>query len=265
VITEAVADISIHGFDSEMRLLEWLDRIRRAALADLVPESVLDAELRRVLARTYDRYVEKGAILVRHGDISKFTLDRVKPKLRAELDRRIMASTGLIKLNRARSVEETLQRFQGWATSIPPGGSRVVEKVPVKSEIRKALASLPFAERRCILDQSRKLISAVSNIIATDGGAIAGIWHDHGHNDKGYNARPEHLARDGRVFLIRDNWAQKLGLCKVGAAGYMDQITAPGEEISCKCWYEYLYGIRRLPDDMVTQQGRDSLALNTAA
>ncbi len=255
VITAAVADMTQNGFDSEARLIEWMERIRQAAVASLTPLPVMEAELKRVLNAVYQRQVDRGAILVRHGDVARFTLERVKPKLRAELDRRILASAGLIKLNRTQAIERTLQRFQGWATSIPAGGSRVVEKVPVKTDIRKALAQLPFEERRCATDQGYKLIAAVSNIIATDGGAIAGVWHDHGLHDKSYNARPEHLKRTGTFYLIRNNWAQEKGLCKPGPAGYMDEIEAPGELVSCRCFYEYIYGIRRLPDAMLTQEG----------
>jgi len=259
-LTEAVADITEHGFDSEARVHDWVERIRRAARDDLVPEARLTAELKRVLTSAYDRYVERGGILLRHQDIPRWTIDRVKPKLRSELDRRIMASAGLIKLNREQSKQKTVQRFVGWATSIPAGGSSVVERVPVKTEIRKALASLPFEERRVLIDQSHKLISAVSNIVATDGGAIAGVWNDHGHTDKSYNARPEHLKRTGKFFLIRDNWAQQAGLCKPGPDGYMDEIEAPGEFVGCRCFYRYVYAIRRLPEFMLTEKGKKALA-----
>jgi hypothetical protein len=265
VITDAVAFFTAEGFQSETALLEWMARIRQAAERDMVPLSILDSELRRVLAKTYDRMVEKGGILVRHGDIPRFTLERAKPKLRAELDRRIMTSASQIKLNRVQSVEKTLQRFQGWATSIPAGGSQVVDKVPVKSDIRKALAQLPYEERRVSIDQGAKMVSAISNIIATDGGAIAVTWHDHGHNDRSYNARPEHMKRDGKTYAIKGNWAIEAGLMTKGPNGYYEDVTAFGEEVFCRCWGSYLYAIRRLPDSMLTQKGRDALQLNVAA
>ncbi len=254
-LTAAVRDLSEYGFDSEHRVLDWMRRIRDAADSATVPMIVAERQIRDAMMVAYQRQVERGGILIRHNDIPKFTLDKVKPKLRAELDRRIRASTELIKLNRAASIEKTIQRFSGWATSIPMGGSDIVEKIPVKSEIRKALTQLPFEERRVAIDQTYKLISNVSDIIATDGGAIAAIWHDHGQNDKSYDARPEHLRRTGKVYAIRNNWAIKAGLMKAGPNGYTDQITAPGEEVYCRCFYVYLYAIRRLPDDMLTAEG----------
>lgn len=264
VVTDAVADITEFGFDSEQRLTDWIARIRAAALADLTPLPLLEAELKRTLTAAYDRYVEKGGVARYHADIPHFTIDRVKPKLRAELDRRMAASAGLIKLNRAQAVERTTQRLAGWATSIPAGGSKNVDRVPVKSDIRKALVQLPYEERRIIIDQSYKLISSVSNIIANDGGAIAVEWHSH-WRDKSYNFRPDHKIRDGHIYAIKGNWAALAGLMKPGPNGYYEDVTAFAQEPFCRCFGRYLYAIRRLPEGMLTQKGRETLALRMAA
>jgi len=257
-ITDAVADMTAHGFDSEQRVLDWVERIRAAALADLTPMPVVEKELARVMEATYTRQVERGGILSKHPGVPQYTIDRVKPKLRAELDRRIMTSTSLIKLNRPQAVAKTLQRFQGWATSIPAGGSKVVEKVPVKSEIRKALAQLPFEERRLVIDQGAKLVSAISNIVAVDGGAIAVEWHSH-WRDASYNYRPDHKARDGKVYAIKGNWAIDKGLMKAGPNGYYEDNEAFAEAPFCRCFGTYIYALRRLPDDMLTEKGRQAL------
>jgi hypothetical protein len=258
-VTAAVAHFAETGFVSEQDLTDWMMRIREAALRDMTPVAVMEAELRRSLGVAYNRYVERGAIWKHHPGVPLFTKERVAPKLRGEMDRRLMAATGLIKLNREQVVTRTQQRLAGWATSIPAGGSEVVQRNPVKSNIRKALVQLPFEERRCIVDQGHKLISAVSNIIATDGGAIAVRWHDHGRHDPNYDARPEHMAKDGRIFAIKSNWAINEGLMKAGPNGYYEDGEAFGELVYCSCFGEYLYAIRRLPDDMLTQKGRDLL------
>lgn len=233
VVTDAVGDIQQHGFDSEDRVAEWVRRIRAAAERDLTPIEVLDAELKRILQLRFKRVVESGAVWKMHPEVSLFTRERVKPKLRRELDRRMAMSRGLIVRNRTVAIARTEQRFIGWASSIPAGGSEVVAKNPVKADIRKALAQLPFEERRVAIDQGMKLISSVSNIIATDGGAIAVIWNDHGETDPGYNARHEHMERAGKYFTIKGNWAQAAGLMKPGPAGYYEDVTAFGEEVFC--------------------------------
>jgi hypothetical protein len=67
------------------------------------------------------------------------------------------------------------------------------------------------------------------------------------------------------VYAIRGNWALDKGLMKAGKAGYYDEITKPGEEVYCSCSATYLYAIRELPDDMITNKGRETLAQIKAA
>ena len=135
----------------------------------------MEQMLKDALAAVYDRLVEKGDVVRLHPGIPRFTLERLKPQLRAELDRRILASADLIRLNRKNSIEKTLQRFVGWSTSIPKGGSDVVDKAAEKKKIRKSLAQLPFEERRVLIDQGHKLRASISEIVAKDGNAIAGV------------------------------------------------------------------------------------------
>jgi hypothetical protein len=265
-ITAAVREFAETGFDSQERLDFWVRRIREAALRDLVPEAVLEMQLKRALGLAYDRYVNRGAVWQHHQDIQPFTKARVQPKLRPELDRRIMMSANLIKLNRERAVTQSLQRFSGWASSIPAGGSDTIAKNPVKSQIRKSIAQLPFEERRVIIDQTHKLISSVSNIIASNGGAIAVFWHDHGEHDSSYDARARHLAwaKSGQPFAIKGNWALEQGLMKPGVNGYYEDVEAFGELVFCRCFGEYIYGLRRLPDTMITDKGRAFMASTNA-
>lgn len=257
-ITEAVRDISSHGYDSVSRINMWMERIREAARRDLIPEHQLDQQLRLVLGNIYRRMIERGDILKHHAGISRFTLQQIKPHLRTELDRRIIASANLIKINRKQAIEMTLRRFQGWATSIPAGGSKIVEKVETKDDIRKSLAELPFVERRVLIDQGHKMTASLNNVLATENDAIAFIWHSH-WRQSGYNYRKDHKKRDQRVYTIRGNWAADRGFMRASEAGYSDQITQVAEEPFCRCFAQYLYNLRDLPDDMLTEKGRVEL------
>jgi hypothetical protein len=258
-VTAAIKDFEENGFDSVERLAYWTDLIRRSAAESLVPESVLNETLNRTLSGIYKRMIEDGQIVKTHIGISRFTVDRLKPKLRTELDRRMMVSRNLIKLNREAMVEKTVQRFAGWASSVPAGGSRAVEVKDVKENIRKALTSLPFEERRVLIDQSHKFTANLNEIIATDGGAIAMRWNSQWRR-RGYSYRVDHKERDQKVFLLRSSWAKNKGLVKPGPAGYYDDITKVGEEVFCSCFATWIYAIRDLPEDMVTAKGRESLA-----
>lgn len=231
IITAAVADLTEFGFDSAKRVEIWTERIRKVAKASMVPTSTLERNLRQALTTNYTKLVTNGGVLKNHKGIPRYTLDKVKPELRAELDRRIMASASLIKLNRDRAVDHTLQRFVGWATSIPPEGVPAEKRQEIKATIAKSIKQLPFEERRVIIDQSHKLTSAINNIVATNGGAIAAEWISH-VGEVGYDYRPSHAARNRKVYALRDGWAYERGLINKGA-GFTDEITQPAQEVNC--------------------------------
>ena len=258
-ITEAIREFEEKGFKSVEQLQYWLDRIRKAAINALVPESVLESELNKALGGIYKRLVTDGMIIKAHPGIPRFTVDKLRPSLHAELERRMMASRNLIKLNRQDAVEKAVQRFSGWATSVPDGGSRSVDVKEVKDHVRKSLSQLPFVERRVIIDQGHKFTSNLNEIIAVDSGAIAVIWNSQWRR-KGYDYREDHKERDQKVYLLRDNWAQQKGLVKVGRGGYYDQVTGFGVEVFCSCFGQYLYSLSKLPDDMLTIAGKAALA-----
>lgn len=258
-IEAAIADIEAHGFDSVARVDGWISRIEQAAKESAAPEHLVQQAMSQAMHSIYRRMVDGGGYTQIHKGISRFTVERLKPKLRAELDRRLMANASLIKLNRDRMMEQTKQRFAGWATSVPTGGSRAVDKREVKENLKKSFQALPYEERRVLIDQSHKLTADINNIIAVDGGAIALTWKSH-FRQAGYHFRPDHKARDGKVYAIRGNWAIEKGLMKKGPAGYYDEITAVGQEVFCRCAAQYHYNLRDLPSDMLTRKGEEALA-----
>ena len=136
-VLAAIADLSIHGFDSIARLNRWQRELQYAAERDSASDAQVDARLKDSLSRIYVQQVDHGAILKRH-NLDAWKLEHLKPSLRGELDRRIMASAQLIKLNRENMIAKTLQRFSGWATSLPMGGSDVVDKRGEAENIRKS-------------------------------------------------------------------------------------------------------------------------------
>lgn len=258
VLTDAVADLVANGFDSMERVDRWTRELHLAAERSLISPASLEQQLRDGLAAVYRRMVDQGDVFKYNPGVERFTLDRVKPELRAELDRRILASANLIRLNRDEAVAQTLRRFHGWSTSIPPGGVPEETRAEVKANVRKSLASLPFEERRTAIDQSAKLVAAINNIVAADGGAIAARWRSN-YRQPGYDYREDHKELDGQVFLIRDSWAHAAGLVKKGPAGYVDESVQPSQLPFCRCAFVYLYALRDLPADMLTAKGRASL------
>lgn len=269
-VREAVKFFLRNGYTSRQELEQWQAIIRQAAESETDDDymSMVSDRLRK----TYDLQVSKAGALERHKGLSRFTLNYMEPKLRSELDRRILASADLIKLNRTAAINKTVQRFSGWATSIPVqdyvgGGLSPSSRSGVNyncDHIQKSAQQVDYEARRVMIDQSHKLIANIDNIIATSNNAIAAEWHSH-WRQAGYDYREDHKERDKLAYLIRGNWAQKNGYVKAGPAGYLDEITQPGEEVFCRCYVTYLYNLRSIPEDMLTQKGRKFLESMKAA
>jgi hypothetical protein len=254
VVTAAVKDISDSGFDPA-RIAYWQERLRKAAAGAMGAQARVDKLLNDTLTDVYRRLIENGQALKVHPGVSRFTVDRLKPKLRVELQKRIFASADLIKLNREKSIAQTLQRFSGWASSIPQGGSDVVDKRAVKLDIGKSIRQEPFETRRVLIDQGHKFAAGLNEVIGLDNGAIASIWHHH-HSQY---PRFEHEERDGVLFLIRDSWAQQRGFVKLDGRQYRDEVERVGEFPFCRCTESWVYNLRDLPPSMLTVAGHEEL------
>ncbi|MHB8391457.1 MAG: hypothetical protein ACYDBH_18065 [Acidobacteriaceae bacterium] len=254
VLARALAEFAQHGYDSKARLDYWLGELRMAANKSLPGMEETRRMLKQALGKRFRDATSKTAFKRHHPDLTQYAIQRVGPKLGPILERRILAGVDLIKLHREQSIEKVLQRFSGLVTSIPEGGSRAVEVGEAKKHIGKSLRQMRFDERRVVIDQGHKLTSAIQRTIAEEGNAIAAVWHSH-WRQPGYDYREDHKERDEHVYAIRGNWAIKEGLMKAGPAGYTDEITQPGFEPMCRCSMVFLYNIRALPDDMLTQKG----------
>lgn len=259
IVREAVEDVVEHGFDKPERMDKWLEKIRKAAANALPSEKQMDKWLRDALIATYKRLVDGGEITRLHPGVSKFRIKELTPKMQDELRKRIMASANLIKLNRKRSIDATLQRFAGWMSSVPAGGTDQANKKKTKEDIKKALNALPFEERRVLIDQGHKLTGAINEVIANNTGAIAGIWHSH-WRQPGYDYREDHKERDDHVYLIRGSWADDKGYVKPGEMGFYGDTTKVNEEPFCRCYMQWIYNPRDLPKDMLTAKGKAALA-----
>jgi hypothetical protein len=256
VLRTAISDFAERGYQSQEQLEQWISQIRQAAEAELVPPDQVEEELKRALGSVYTRMIDQGNLLTRHPDVGKYTIERVRPAARAELRRSIFASANLIKLNRRRAVEETVQRFSGWASSVPAGGSRTIKRRDVSQATRAELRKLAYESRRVSIDQGHKFAAALDRVVADESGAIAVQWHQHFTR----YPRDTHKQRDGKWYLIRGSWAQEQGLVRAGPGGFLQDITQPGEEINCRCTCTYYSTLRRLPADLLTEKGREKMA-----
>lgn len=252
VLTDAINYYVDKGWDSEKSLLSWSQKLRVAARR----ESPSNDVTRKHLTSIYSRLViDGGALRDQPPDgPTKVTLDKIKPDLRKELDKRIFASANLIRLNRDQAIERTVQRFQGWVTSIPPDGVSEINKNAEKAAFRKSITDMDFISRRVAIDQGHKLASNVKYLLSVQGGAIALKWHSNWRRP-GYKYREDHKERDELIYLLRDSWALEQGLIKP-VNGYYDEITAAGEEVFCSCQVFPIYAPQKLPDEFLTEKGK---------
>jgi len=250
VINSAIADFLKHGFDDVNRLDKWLLQIKLSAHNHLMSEREMQAKMEKSLHSAFNRLVTKNGLVSK--DVSKYDITKLSGKLRAELDRRIIASANLIKYDRERSISMVLRRFEGWATSIPAGGTKIKPTPKEKANIKKGMSDVGFWQRRIIIDQTHKLIANINDIVAVDNGAIAARWHSH-WKQINYDYRKDHKERDSKIYAIRDSWAVKEGYINP-INGYTDDITSPGEEVFCRCNYVYLYNLRQVKD-LLTKKG----------
>jgi len=250
VINQAIADFLKHGFDDVNRLDKWLLQIKLSAHQHLMSEQEMQQKMEKALKVAFNRLVTKNGLVSK--EVSKYDISKLSGKLRAELDRRIIASANLIKDDREQSIRMVLRRFEGWATSIPAGGTKIKPTPKEKARIKKGMSDIAFKQRRVIIDQTHKLISNINDIVAVDNGAIAARWHSH-WRQMNYDYRKDHKERDDKIYAIRDSWAVKEGYINP-VNGYTDDITSPGEEVMCRCNYVYLYHLRQVKD-LLTKKG----------
>lgn len=256
-LREAIRYFATKGYVSAGELSDWVLKLRQAAEREVPSDAEAERSMRQALGTRYDRAVRESAVRKSHPGVTRFTVSLVHPALRHELDRRILASVDLIRLNRDRAIEQTLQRFSGWVSSIPPGGSKVVPKAEVAEHIGKPVAKVRYEGRRVAIDQGHKLVANIGAVIAQQSGAIAMVWHSH-WRQSGYDYRPDHKERDGKVYAIRGNWALEQGLMTTGE-GYSDAMTQPAEEVFCRCFATWINDLSDLPDSMLTAKGRKYL------
>lgn len=251
IVTEAINYYLKHDWTSKEKLLEWNKKIRIAATRSFPKESQVTNHLKSIYTKavTHEGLLKNTPV----GGPTKITLEKIKPSLRKELDKRIFASANLIKLNREQAIEKTLQRFNGWVTSSPPDGYFDPKKRQEKARILKSVQDLDFESRRLAIDQGHKLAANIKDLLARKGNAVAYKWHSQWRR-LDYNFREDHKERDEKIYIIRGSWADEKGYLNP-VNGYYDEMTAVAEEPFCSCSVFAIYAPQKLPEEYLTEEG----------
>lgn len=262
LLLEALREFADYGYTSETDLQDWLMRLQFTLEREMPTDRATLKAISTTLEAIFNREIRTG-IERRVPGVERYTIDQVAPELRAELSRRIYAAADLIRINKAAAMAKTLQRFSGWASSVPQSAAnsrKPLQTRDIATEILKPIKQLRFEHRRVAIDQGAKLSAAVSHVVAMGQGAIACVWHDRGEKDRSYDARPAHLARSGKLFLVRDSWAMDGGLIRRGALPYYDDLEDPAAQLPfCSCYVTWIVSPREMPDTTLTRKGREWL------
>jgi hypothetical protein len=206
------------------------------------------------LTRKFKSQVDYKALHKRH-EIEGYIIAALYFLLRDEKDNRIFSAKQLTKMRREETKDTVMRRFAGWASSIPVNRT-ITNKQEIVNFIVKPIKELPKHEKTIVEDQTRKMVSNMDMIVASEAGAIGYFWHSL-FRVPGYNYREEHkhLDLDGKFIILKDSWAYKAGYIKRGNQIFQDDIECPGELPNCKCTAKYVYDINSVPKDCLTIKG----------
>jgi hypothetical protein len=227
---------------------QWRMRLLQAAEKQLDADSAAK-RIERSLTGAFKRAVAVPRISRRHDRVDKIALAQLEPKLVDELQRRMFAAAEAVDGDRRIALERVQQRFMGLATS----GRQPTAAKSVGKAITKAAKDAKAHERMVMIDQGKKLMANLDEIVAADNGSIGGFWDATWEIERKH--RPEHAERHQKFYVRRGSWADTDGLVR-HAEGYMDEHDMPGALINCRCEYIYVYDLSDCPEEALTAKGR---------
>jgi len=200
----------------------WLPQLRGALQKAFPSDDEIVGEVSRILGVRFRKGMK--ALPKRHRmHPARIGPESIAEQYRPMLRERIQASAELIKLNRDQEIERQLRRFVGWATGSLPSQAKRSDKGELSKGVTKALQQDTFERRRVCIDQGHKLIAAVDDVVAIEHGAIAKKWR-HVIPHAGYQSRPEHLERDGKVYAVKGNAMLEAKRMTKGGRPYADEL-----------------------------------------
>jgi hypothetical protein len=140
---------------------------------------------------------------------------------------------------------------------VPPTAKERTSKI---SLIKREIRVLAKWNQQFYAYKARSFPAEIEYVLALENSPIAATWDYSRLDEQGeYAMTYDHKDRDERVYAVRGNWAIAKGLMSVGPDGYIDDIDHPSQEVGCMCSLVWVYALRDLPANMVTDYGRSEL------
>jgi hypothetical protein len=91
-------------------------------------------------------------------------------------------------------------------------------------------------------------------------GPIGAIWHYSRLDEQSdYQKTYDHKPRDKAVYLVDGSWAAQKGLIAFSPERRLSSIDPPHRAVDCMCSLQWVYSLRDLPPELLTDAGRSEL------
>ncbi len=241
----AVADVEANGYDPA-RVENWV--LLLIMLADESFKARQKKDVRAFFQMHQKRYLKPINMKKVHSDLN---ITLYPDEFQSELLARLAITDSLIEALRDRTIDDMTRQFIGWASSVVPGTKNKNSADVLK---RINVNNISDHEIRIVYDQKDKMLESMGFYIAKKYGAICGVWHSL-WRVPGYNYRADHKEKDLRYYFFREAAPVRAGFIRHGVS-YVDDEVLPGSEINCKCHYSYLYDIRSIPAEYLSNFGK---------
>jgi hypothetical protein len=105
-----------------------------------------------------------------------------------------------------------------------------------------------FEERRAQIDETKRQIGNLNDVIAKGSGAIGAVWEC---SPLECDCQPKHKPRDGKWYPFKGSWADEKGLVR-HPNGYWEDHEIPGQLSDCMCDARYIYDLEDAPSKTLT-------------
>lgn len=252
-------------------LLEEAQGMLRNEIADHFKTIRNTKEIYNFVNKGYSSFLKNAQS--NHKGLTKTSLNDLKPKFRKEIEDRVKISFNLMKNQEEELKQKIASRFINWVTidSKDTRGNTTSKQ--------SLLNFLDFAKENGIAedhakfilkDQTRKMIASLDDLVAKENNAIGGIWHNRRDrrvvgNPQGIyphsktKAHGDHWEREGKFYIFKDSWAYQKGYIK-GELYENLEDGGVGVAIGCRCRLEFIYDLRDVPYENLTQKGRELIS-----
>jgi hypothetical protein len=272
---EILTDFLKSGPKSSKHLAETKTKLYEVALSIVTSAEEATASYERLCKEFLDKVILAKGMPTRiiSGDGEKQTdivsssgshisqkFDALLPSIRERFEWCIGNYNSQAKLYLDEQLSQLQALLKQFLEQVPIGGTKGKATKSRISEIKKELRQLAKWDQLFYVYKARSFSAEIEYLFALEGNPIAAIWHYNQMDEQGeYRKTYSHKERDGHVYSVRGNWAIGKGLMMAEPYGYIDEVSRPSQEIGCMCHLQLVYGIRDLPNEMVTEKGWSEL------